>query len=66
LDAIGDRQAVGIGGEFVGIAKQTVKGGEFIESVVEIIGVVDGGAFVMRVVVGYQQIGVFADRLRIV
>ena len=66
LDPVGDGQAVGIGSELIGIAEEAIEGHVFPDLVVEVIGIVDGPAVVIGIVVRYQQVGVLADRLRIV
>lgn len=66
LDTVSGRYSVGVRCELIRITEELVEGRIFLVSAVKVIGVVDGGALVVTIVVGQQQIGMFADRLGIV
>ena len=52
LDTVSGRYSVGVRCELIRITEELVEGRIFLVGAVEIIGVVDGGAFIVAVAVG--------------
>jgi hypothetical protein len=65
LDPVVQREPVGSGKKFIGIAEEAVEGDESFQRVDVVIGIVGGGAFVVGIVIVQLDDLVLADRLGI-
>lgn len=65
LDPVVQREPVRSGKKFIRIAEEAVKGGEALQRINVIIGVVVGGAFVVGIIIVQLDDLVLADRLGI-
>jgi hypothetical protein len=61
LDAVVQREPVGSGKEFIGIAEEAVEGGETLHGINVIVGIVGGSAFVVSIIIVQLDDLVLAD-----